>query len=416
MALEQPFVTGVVARLPDERVQLAAFGGVAFPVALVVEGPIIMLLAASTALVRSWADYLQLRRLVHLAGAALTILHAALAFTPLYDLTVIRLLGAPPEIIEPGRLALQWMLPWTWAIAWRRFLQGILIRAERGKAVTAGTVVRLIADVLALAIGWQLQLPGAALAGLILSSGVVAEAIYITWSVRPVLHKLHESHTPETQPIAVRKFLRFYVPLALTPLITLMLQPIASAAISRMPNALDSLAALPVVHSLVFLMRSLGMAFNEVVVSLIGAPGSVAMLRLFSRRLALACVSVLLLIAATPLADLYFQSLMQFSPWLTAIGVMGLTASIFMPANQAFQSLYMGSLVARHKTRGITESVVLYFVLTAAFLWVGIQLEIGPGLPVALTCLVLAGLCQTLFLAWRAAPSLRAFELEESPA
>lgn len=50
MGVELPMISAVVARLPDQQVQLAAFGGVVFPLALLVEAPVIMMLAASTAL------------------------------------------------------------------------------------------------------------------------------------------------------------------------------------------------------------------------------------------------------------------------------------------------------------------------------------------------------------------------------
>lgn len=414
MGLEQPLVAAAVARLPDERVQLAAFGGIAFPVALVVEGPIIMLLAASTALCGRWRDYARLRGYVHFAGAALTLLHAALAFTPLYESVVVRLLGASPAIAGPGKLALQCLLPWTWAIAWRRFLQGLLIRAEQGSAVTKGTLVRLAADLVALGAGWQLRLPGAALAGLILSSGVVAEAVYVSWRVRPVLADLRAKASSDDSPtIRLGAFLRFYLPLALTPLITLLLQPLGSAAINRMPLALSSLAAWPAVHGLVFLMRSLGMAFNEVVVSLLGAPGSVQALKRFSRLLSLGTMLVLLVLAATPLGELYFSRVVGLDPWLTALAMTGLAASVLMPGYQALLSWTMGSLVARRTTRGITEGVLLYFALAALFLGLAIRSGFGPGLPLALACFVLAGLGQTAFLAWRAGPALRAFENEE---
>ena len=52
MAVEQPAIAAVVARLPDPEVGLGAYGGVVFPIALVVEAPVIMLLAASTELSR----------------------------------------------------------------------------------------------------------------------------------------------------------------------------------------------------------------------------------------------------------------------------------------------------------------------------------------------------------------------------
>src|SRR5687768_7313663 len=85
MGVELPLVAAVMSRLDDPKVQLAAYGSVVFPVALVVEAPIIMLLAASTALCTDRHSYLEVRRFMLRAGALLTALHAAVAFTPLYD-------------------------------------------------------------------------------------------------------------------------------------------------------------------------------------------------------------------------------------------------------------------------------------------------------------------------------------------
>ena len=78
---------------------------------------------------------------------------------------------------------------------------------------------------------------------------------------------------PRAEPLTRLGFLRFYVPLALTPLMTLIAQPIGAAAMNRMPDVLESTAAWPGVHGLVFLTRSAPLAFNEVVVALLGAPG-----------------------------------------------------------------------------------------------------------------------------------------------
>ena len=52
MGIELPLVAAVMARFPEPDINLAAYGGIVFPLALIIEAPIIMLLAASTAL--SW--------------------------------------------------------------------------------------------------------------------------------------------------------------------------------------------------------------------------------------------------------------------------------------------------------------------------------------------------------------------------
>ena len=85
-------------------INLAAYGGVVFPLALIFESPIIMLLAASTALSKDCASYLRLRSYMMRAGLALTAFHVLVAFTPLYYVVVVGIIGAPHEIVEPARV------------------------------------------------------------------------------------------------------------------------------------------------------------------------------------------------------------------------------------------------------------------------------------------------------------------------
>lgn len=74
MGLEQPLVGAVMARLADPTVHLAALGGIVFPLALVIEAPIIMLLAASTALSKHRQAYGLVYRFMMVAGGLLTLL------------------------------------------------------------------------------------------------------------------------------------------------------------------------------------------------------------------------------------------------------------------------------------------------------------------------------------------------------
>ena len=61
MLAEGPLVSAAVNRLPDEVVMLAAFGLVV-SLAVLIESPVINLLATATALVRDRASYALVRR------------------------------------------------------------------------------------------------------------------------------------------------------------------------------------------------------------------------------------------------------------------------------------------------------------------------------------------------------------------
>jgi hypothetical protein len=161
------------------------------------------------------------------------------------------------------------MTPWTWSIAYRRFHQGVLIRFGHSRTVGVGTMVRLTADGLVLAGGFLLgSLPGIVVATAAVAAGVISEAVFVGLRVRPVVRGALQQAPPSQEPIAFLPFLRFYVPLAMTSLLLLLSQPLGAAAMSRMPRALDSLAVWPVISGVIFMFRSVGMAYNEVVVAM----------------------------------------------------------------------------------------------------------------------------------------------------
>ena len=408
MGCESPLFTMFVARMADQDIQLAAWGSVVFPVALVVEGPIIMLLAASTALCVDGEAYRKVRRFMWWSSGLLTLLHAAVAFTPLDDLVASGWIGAPAEVLEPGRLGLKIMLPWTAAIAYRRFQQGVLIRFERSRLVAAGTLVRMVTVVGFLAGGKYFEIgPGIVVGSLAIAAGVTAEAVFAGWCVQPVLRQRVFVAAPGKEPLSRRSFTRFYLPLAMTPLLTLLIQPAGSAAMSRMPDALPSLAVWSSVHGLVFLLRSTGFAYNEVVVALLGEPGAARALRRFAYVLGATTAGLLAVLAVTPLGEMMFRSVYGLRPELAALAASAILFAVLMPAYQALQSWFQGVLVHERKTRGITEAVLLYVIVAVVGLAAGVAWSGWTGILFAVCTFVVGGLLQTAWLAFRARHYIR---------
>jgi hypothetical protein len=401
MALEGPAMNIVVARLADPKIHLAAYGSLVFPLALFIEAPIIMLLAASTALCRDGQAYRKIGRFTHTTSFLLTGVHAIVAFTPLYDLLVRHALHAPPEIVGPARIGLIVMLPWTWAIAYRRFNQGVLIRFGHSLAVGIGTIVRLLCNGAVLLTGFLLAgVPGTTVAACAAVVGVVGEAIYVSRRVRPVLRNELARAPLAAAPLTHRAFLRFYVPLSSTSIILLGVRPILTAGISRMPAALDSLAVLPVITGLTFLFRSVGLAYGEVVIAHLGAPGSTAPLRRFTVALMGAGTLGLLLISATPLSRVWFGTITGLTGHLIDFARSGLLFAVLLPALATAQSWYQGILIHSERTRGVTESMLIYLAATASVLWAGVHWGRYSGIYVALVAMTIGELLRNAWL-WR---------------
>ena len=400
MGFEQPLISAAIARLPDPTIHLAALGGIVFPFALAIESPIVMLLSASTALGDNKQAYKLMYRFMMIAGALLTGLHTLLAFTPLYDLLIVTALAPPEEIIEPARWGLRAMLPWTWSIAHRRFHQGLLIRYGDAKAVSVGTLLRLITNILSMVVTILLGLPGIVVAGVGISAGVLAEAIFIALRARPIVR----NKLPDTldNPLSWRGFGTFYLPLAFTTVILLGSQPIGSAAIGRMPDALNSLAVWPVLIAFIFLFRGLGFAFNEVVVTALKERQvSFSELTRFAHLLSLALTGLLGLVALTPLSRVYFAGIAGLDGTLAPLAVAAFIYAIFWPALSVYRNLYQGVIVYSGQTRFVSEAVVASLLVTSALLFTGVALGTYTGLFVGVVAFLAGTVAQVLWLFWR---------------
>ena len=411
MGAEMSLVSAAVARLADAKYHLAAFGGIVFPISLLIEAPIIMMLAASTALSVDRESFRRLKKFTTYSGVGLSVVHAIVAFTPLYDLVIIPILDPPLEAIEPGRLGLQLMTPWSWAIADRRFHQGLLIRFERSKAVGIGTIVRLIVTGSCLLSGIAYGgIPGIAVAGGSLSLGVTAEMISARYFSRAII-KGPLAEAPLSEPLTMSRLLRFYIPLALTPLLNLIVQPLGSASISRMPMPLENLAAWPPVNGLVFMSRSMGVAFNEVVVSLSGRIGAKRALERFAFWLAIGLSSFLAIISLTPLSTVWFESVSGLTPDLVEIARLAVPLGILLPAATVYQSLHTGYLVNAHKTRAVPESVGLFLLVTSLGLYMSVAIGELPGIQATLLSVTAGAMVQNFWL-WRSQRALHAADQE----
>jgi Na+-driven multidrug efflux pump len=159
-----------------------------------------------------------------------------------------------------------------------------------------------------------------------------------------------------------------------------------------------SLAAWPGVHGLVFLTRSAPLAFNEVVVALLGQPGGPRALRRFTWLLAASVMALLALLALTPLGRLWFGGVTGLEPHLVELSSTALVFALLMPGYTALQSWFTGALVHSGRTRAITEAVALYLVVSTVLLVVGVRLQLFTGIYFALVAFTSGGVLQTLWL------------------
>ncbi len=362
MSMEGPFIAAIIARLPEPKFNLAAFG-VAFSFALVIEAPVIMIMSASTALVKDSFSFNKLRNFTYIINAVITALMIIFLIPSIFNYITIDLISLPKEVANLTYIACIILLPWPGTIGYRRFYQGIMIRYNYTRRVAYGTIIRLVM-MLSTAIILYLffKFEGVIVGASALTVGVTCEAIASKLMSLDILKSIKEKESSESK-ISYKEIINFYYPLALTSMLGLGVHPFVTFFIGQSRMAIESLAVLPVINSLVFIFRSTGLSFQEVGIALFGEKGEGFIpLRNFALKLSLISTGFLVIIAITPLASLWFHNVSGLSIELTEFALLPLIIISIMPALSVLISFQRSILVANKNTSPITPATAIEVV------------------------------------------------------
>ncbi len=369
MSLEPPFLAAVIARLAEPKENLAAFG-VSFAVAVLVESPIIMILSASTALVQGPASYRRLRNFTYGINAVLTVAMVVMLATPLWRWLATDLLRLPGSVAGLTWTALLILVPWPAAIGYRRFYQGLLIRQGNTRLVAYGTVIRMVSVTLTVVLLFLLSdLPGAWVAAWGLTLGVSTEAVASRFMARSAVREFKEA---EVDTISYRRIALFYWPLAMTSVIGLAAHPVVTFFMGHARFPLESLAVLPVVNSLSFIFRAVGISYQEVAIAVLSRDdGSFPLVVRFAGWLSGLASLAMALIVFTPLATVWFRTLSGLSAELTGFALTPARILVLLPAMSVILSLQRAILVHSRNTAPITWATAFEIGVIVTVLWFG---------------------------------------------
>jgi hypothetical protein len=124
--------------------------------------------------------------------------------------------------------------------------------------------------------------------------------------------------------------------------------------------------------------------------------------------------ALLLAVAATPLAMVWFERVSGLPADLAVFSRRALWVALLMPGINVLQSWYQGLLVYSRRTRGITEAVAIYLVTSSALLVAGVVRGRVAGLYVALAAISTGRLIQTIWLWHRSRSAMESVERRDA--
>ncbi|RKZ12261.1 hypothetical protein DRQ53_10985 [bacterium] len=404
MATEGLLLAFIIARMPGPRENLAAYG-VAFSFAIIVEAPVILLMSASTALVKDAQGYRALWRFTVRLNLVITGVMLVLVLPPVWN-AMASLIGLTPGVAHLVHVSLLLLLPWPAAIGDRRFHQGLMIRGNRTGRVALGTVARVaVMGLTAVVLALSGRFEGAPVAAAALSMGVVTESLMVRRMVRPILQPLREqaSQLGPAVPaqLTQRAVFQFYLPLALTSVIALASQPVITFFMGRALHPLQSLAVLPVLNGLTFIFRALALSYQEVAIALVGDGGEhFAKIRGVARGLFLVVLACLALIAWTPFGSWWLREVQGLDAELADFALLPLRIYAFLPAMSVVQSFQRAVLVHARRTGSMGWATAVELSVLAACLAFLVTGHLVPGVvaaAIATLCGRVAGISVLFF-------------------
>jgi Na+-driven multidrug efflux pump len=406
MSVEGSFLAALIARLPEPKFNLAAYG-VAFSFALIIEAPIIMIMSASTALVKDYSSFRKLRNFTYGLNWLITLFMIIFLIPAIFYFITEDLIGLPHKVSKLTHIATIILLPWPGAIGYRRFYQGILIRNELTRRVAYGTVIRITSmSATAFILFLFTSADGVIVGATALSVAVLIEAIASKLMALKVVAKIKNTKDNLSSSLSYREIYKFYYPLALTSLIGLGVQPLVTFFVGQSKMAIESLAVLPVVTSFVFIFRALGLSFQEVVIALMGEnkEGCNSLSR-FALLLGGSLTIILGLIALTPLADVWFRVVSGLSVSLSGFARLPLIIMAVFPSLTVLISMQRGVLVTTKNTKPITFGTAIEFITIIIVLFITVNLI---GLVGAVAATAAFGLGRIMANIYLATPSIKA--------
>ena len=392
MSVSHTIINGALARLEDYVTALAGMS-LAMVIHLFVASPSYQNHTVTIAMVRGRKSLRSVLIFVGLVASYVAVMLFLIAYSPLGDLVLLKLLGAPPEVANAARQALHILVLLPFFTGFRGFFQGLIIQARRTSLVSLATGVRVGALFGYLAIGRH-WFAGAQLGAFALVGCVITETIVIgifAWRVHlPLERGEKEKSTAE--------ILRYSFPLAYSSCLQQTIPLLITSIIGRLADGPLALAAFGVIRGFLFLLAGPMRNLQQAYLTLVKNAADYRMLVRFNLFVATG-MGLLVLLTAGPLDQLILGRLLGVAPDLRTYLRPALAACAFFPILYGASNLLRGWFAGAHITGQLGRSTLLKssFLLLTWWPLVNFQPPI-PGIAIAIGLLLGAEILEALYL------------------
>lgn len=392
MSVSHTVINSALARLDDYVTALAGMS-VALVIHLFIASPSYQNHTVTIAMVRGRNSMRSVLIFVVLVASYVAIMLSLIAFSPLGDLVLVRILGAPPEVAQAAREALYLLVLLPFFTGFRGFCQGLIIQARRTSLVSIATGVRVggLFGLLALGQEW---FSGAQLGAFALVGCVMIETIVIAFFAWRVHLPLDRGETEKS----TGEILRYSFPLAYSSCLQQTIPLLISSIIGRLPDGPLALAAFGVIRGFLFLLAGPMRNLQQVYLTLVKSTDDYRTLIRFNLIVATA-MGIFLLLTAGPLNQPILGQLLGVETQLRHYLSFALGACALFPPLYGISNLLRGWFAGAHQTGKLGRSTLIKSSFLLLVWWPIVSLQPPlSGVVIGIGLLLCAEIIEVLYL------------------
>lgn len=392
MSISHTIINGALARLDDYITALAGMS-VALVVHLFIASPSYQNHTITIAMVRGRKSMVGVLIFIGLVAVYVAVMLSLIAFTPLGDFVLIKLLGTPVEVAVEAKKALYILafLPFFTGI--RGFCQGLIIRARKTSLVSLATGVRVAALFLFLMVGHK-WFYGAQFGAFALVSCVVTETLVISWLAWKTGLPQNRGETEKS----TREILRYSFPLAYSSCLQQTIPLLISSIIGRLHDGALALAAFGVLRGFLFLLAGPMRNLQQAYLTLVKTMADYRTLFRFGFIISIS-LGFLILLTAGPLNPFILGRLLGIETGLRHYLQWPLAACSVFPFLYGLTNLLRGWFAGADQTGQLGRSTLLKSVFLLILWWplVAWQPPVS-GITIAIGLLLAAEMLESFYL------------------
>lgn len=362
LVTEIPLVLAIIQRSSGDITSITAFS-LSLSILLVFNGFALPLAPTAISSLKKGKNLYDTFVYSSLVGVILSLCLAILVFTPLYELLFSNIIRED-QIRETVRVGLQYFFIAPFAVAMRRYFQGIAIHSDSTLPVMKSAWIRLSLTIVFAIVLYNLGVEGVVIGSIALTIGALSEALAIYLQIRKKVNIFTGNDRYN-----LRGILNNHKPLMAKSLLQISVLPSVSLLLAYYNFPPDIIALWPIFFSTLALFEGPTQEIEGITLKSLGSYPKNKMFR-FSIAIGSTLSILILFLLLSGLMKKYFSLLYEVNENEYTVLFSAIMLSLLMPLSSATRNFFRALAVNRGYNRFIEVAAIVNLgaTLTALFI------------------------------------------------